>query len=273
MARPSFKINAQHLDPDLASEVPDRIAFRSTDPTYADLLVQHATQQFSRLPTAQVASVPGINIGNVSVTAPPSGTTTTALFTIALSARSAQTVTVAYHTADGTALAGTDYVAASGQLTFTSGETQKTISITILHGALAPASATFSVLLTNPVNAYLDTGQATGTIVQPSAGPPPGPVTFTKTDDWGSGFVASMTIRNTGTTTMSNWTLEFDLATDITDIWNSVIVSHVGTHYVIQGAAWDTIIGPGEPITFGFQGTPGLGTTTPTNVKLNGVAV
>src|ERR1051325_5702466 len=49
-----------------------------------------------------------------------------------LSATSAVPVTVDYHTADLTALAGSHYIAQSGTLTFQPGEVTKSASITIL---------------------------------------------------------------------------------------------------------------------------------------------
>jgi hypothetical protein len=54
---------------------------------------------------------------------------------------------------------------------------------------------------------------------------------------------------------------------DITNIWNAVIVSHVGTHYVIQMAPWNGTIDPGGAVTFGFQAS-GAG-RTPTGVSLH----
>jgi hypothetical protein len=52
MARPSYKIDAQHPGSDLAGEAAAAlaaasIAFRATDPAYADLLVSHAKQLYS----------------------------------------------------------------------------------------------------------------------------------------------------------------------------------------------------------------------------------
>jgi len=35
-------------------------------------------------------------------------------------------------------------------------------------------------------------------------------------------------IKNNSATAMNGWRIEFDLAADITNIWNGVIVSHVG---------------------------------------------
>ena len=57
---------------------------------------------------------------------------TTATFTVTLSAASTQPVTVEYVTADGTAMAGSDYVAVPpSMLTFAAGQTQQTITVTV----------------------------------------------------------------------------------------------------------------------------------------------
>ena len=52
-------------------------------------------------------------------------------FTVTLSAVSAQAVTVAYATADGTAVAASDYTTTGGTLTFTPGETSKTVMVPV----------------------------------------------------------------------------------------------------------------------------------------------
>jgi hypothetical protein len=59
-----------------------------------------------------------------------SGTTMT--FYVSLATAYDQEVTVGYATADGTATAGVNYVAASGTLTFAPGETTKTITVQVL---------------------------------------------------------------------------------------------------------------------------------------------
>ena len=53
-----------------------------------------------------------------------------------------------------------------------------------------------------------------------------------------------MTIKNNTTTAVHGWALEFDFDRDITGIWNAVIVSHVGKHYVIKNASWNADICP-----------------------------
>ncbi|HEY5401711.1 MAG TPA: PQQ-dependent sugar dehydrogenase, partial [Pyrinomonadaceae bacterium] len=65
---------------------------------------------------------PTVAINDVSITEGNSGTST-ATFTVLLSPASSQTVTVNYATADNSALAGSDYVAASGTVTFLPGQT------------------------------------------------------------------------------------------------------------------------------------------------------
>ena len=53
---------------------------------------------------------------------------------------------------------------------------------------------------------------------------------------------------------------------------NAVIVSHVGTHYLIKNAAWNGTIAAGAKISFGFQ-ADGIAGELPSNKKVNGVLV
>jgi uncharacterized protein (TIGR03437 family) len=93
-------------------------------------------------------------------------------FTVTLSATSGQTVTVNYATADGTANAGSDYVASSGTLTFNSGELTKQIPITINGDQTFEPNETFFVNLTGALNATISDGQGQGTITNDDAAPP-----------------------------------------------------------------------------------------------------
>jgi hypothetical protein len=58
-------------------------------------------------------------------------------------------VTVNYATADVTASAGADYTGGSGTLTFTTGQTSKTVTVPILQDALDEFDETFNVNLSN----------------------------------------------------------------------------------------------------------------------------
>jgi ELWxxDGT repeat protein len=107
---------------------------------------------------------PVLNIADVTVTEGNSGTTN-ATFTVTLSAASAATVTVSYTSADGTAVAPSDYTSASGSLTFAPGQTSKTITVPIVGDRRGEPNETFFVNLSSPTNATIADGQGMGTIV------------------------------------------------------------------------------------------------------------
>jgi hypothetical protein len=88
-----------------------------------------------------------------------------AVFTVTLSEPATGTVTVNYATADGTAQAKNDYVAAAGTLTFAPGETSKTITVAVKGDNKAEATETFFVNLSGAVNADVGDGQGLGTIL------------------------------------------------------------------------------------------------------------
>lgn len=82
-------------------------------------------------------------------------TTRTASFAVWLNKPATNTVTVNYSTADGTAIAGQDYEANAGVLSFAAGEVVKTVTVNITNDSLAEADEFFNLLLSNPGNATL----------------------------------------------------------------------------------------------------------------------
>jgi hypothetical protein len=95
-----------------------------------------------------------------------------AVFRVTLSAPSAQTVTVDYATSDGTAtVAGGDYVATTGTLTFRPFIRTRTVSVPILGDTAVEGSETFFVTLSNATNAATARAQGRGTIVNDDLGP------------------------------------------------------------------------------------------------------
>ncbi|MFM8290349.1 MAG: cellulase family glycosylhydrolase, partial [Planctomycetia bacterium] len=210
-------------------------------------------------------------------------TTTPATFTVSLSAASSVPVTVQYATANGTALVGSDYTAASGTLSFAPGETRKTVTVLVTRDTAGEANETFSVKLTAATGGTIAKATAIGTIVDDdTAVPPPSPpppttsgtvaVAYAQSSAWGSGFIGEFKIRNTGTTAINGWTMEFDLKATIVNIWNAVIVSHVGTRYVIRNAAWNATLAAGAEISFGFEAA-GVAGELPSSKKFNGVVL
>jgi hypothetical protein len=108
-------------------------------------------------------ATPSLVINNVSITEGNSSTST-ATFTVTLSAASGQTVTVNFATANGTATAGSDYVARTGTLTFAAGVTTQTIAVTVNGDTTAEANETFVVNLSGATNATIADTQGVGTI-------------------------------------------------------------------------------------------------------------
>jgi len=79
----------------------------------------------------------------------------TATITATLSAASSQTVTVNYATSNGTAIAGSDYTATSGALTFNPGMTNRTFTVPILNDTVYEGIESFNLTLSAPANAVL----------------------------------------------------------------------------------------------------------------------
>lgn len=94
---------------------------------------------------------------------------------------------------------------------------------------------------------------------------------FAVVNDWNSGYQAEIRLDNYQAASVANWKLEFDLPANITSIWDGQIASHVGNHYAIVGAAWDSTLAAGGSVAFGFVASPGGKPPAPTNYVLNGI--
>ncbi|MFI1865852.1 glycosyl hydrolase family 18 protein [Streptomyces jumonjinensis] len=92
--------------------------------------------------------------------------------------------------------------------------------------------------------------------------------TYAKASDWGSGFEGRWTVKNTGTTAISAWTVEWDFpaGTRVTSAWDAD-VTNTGNHWTAKNKSWASSLAPGASVTFGFNGT---GSGAPSNCKLNG---
>ena len=110
--------------------------------------------------TAPVATVPTVTLAAASVTEGNYGTKALT-FVVSLSTAAKSAVSVAYVTSDGTATAGSDYLAASGTVTFRNGQRTATI-VVMTQGDLTPeADETFTLTLSNPVGCSLGAGVST----------------------------------------------------------------------------------------------------------------
>jgi hypothetical protein len=110
-------------------------------------------------------SYSGMQMLSVSVADPVIGPVS-ANFTVSLSFAAPGAVSVNWATADGTATAASgDYAAASGAVSFATGESSKTVTVQVNGDAVVESNESFTVNLTNPSGATLADGQGVGTIV------------------------------------------------------------------------------------------------------------
>src|ERR1700746_3798002 len=83
----------------------------------------------------------------------------------------------------------------------------------------------------------------------------PDPV-YTTQSQWAGGFVAGITITNTGSSAINGWTLGFTFPGDqkITTAWNGT-VTQSGANVTIANASYNGSIAAGGNTSVGFQGT------------------
>ena len=124
------------------------------------------TKDGRKLESGLSATVLGPRAVSVADARVAEGADATVDFAVTLSRAASEAVTVDYATSDGTAKAGVDYTAVSGTLTFAPGETEKTVSVSVLDDSHDEGEETFTLTLSNVAggNAYLEDATATGTI-------------------------------------------------------------------------------------------------------------
>ncbi len=104
------------------------------------------TSEFSAADSTGASGSVQFNVSSIAVIEDIGSLTVT----VVRSGGSTGSLTVDYATTDGTAIAGQDYTAASGTLTFNGGETSKTIQIPIADDSTTEPDETFTVTLRNP---------------------------------------------------------------------------------------------------------------------------
>jgi subtilisin-like proprotein convertase family protein len=109
-----------------------------------------------------------VYVNDASIAEGNSGTKTLA-FTVRLVPSSAGVVSMQYATANGTALAATDYEAATGTLTFAPSTTTQSVSITISGDTQVEPDETFFVNVSNVTGAMSGDAQGLGTITNDEA--------------------------------------------------------------------------------------------------------
>jgi len=152
-----------NISGDTDVETNEAFTLTLSNPAGATLGTAAATGTINNDDSAPV--LPTISISDASVTEGNSGTANLN-FTVTLSALANGNVSVFFATSDGSATAGSDYIASTGTLTIAAASTSATISVSITGDTNVESDETLILTLSNPSgNALLGTAVATGTIL------------------------------------------------------------------------------------------------------------
>ncbi|GAA4891550.1 cellulase family glycosylhydrolase [Streptomyces coeruleoprunus] len=97
-------------------------------------------------------------------------------------------------------------------------------------------------------------------------------VAYRVVNEWPGGFQGEITLRNTGTTAISGWTLAFAFADGqkITSMWGGTATQSGGAVSVAPASYTSTIPAGGTGVTLGFLADRGATNTAPTAFALDG---
>jgi endoglucanase len=92
------------------------------------------------------------------------------------------------------------------------------------------------------------------------------------TNDWSTGFTATVTVTNAGTTRIDGWTLtwQYTGGQRVTQAWSASAVQS-GTQVTVTNAAWNGVLDPGASANFGLNGTHTGTNPRPPSFALNDV--
>jgi cellulase/cellobiase CelA1 len=92
-------------------------------------------------------------------------------------------------------------------------------------------------------------------------------------NDWGSGFVGTVTITNGSSAAISTWKLQWTFGgnQNITSYWNAA-VTQSGQAVTATNPSYGATIPAGGSLQFGFQGTYSGTNAVPAQFTLNGTA-
>lgn len=138
---------------DAVTERDETLSITLSNPTDGSALMQPLAAVLNIIDSSHL---PVLSAGGASVNEADSGSTNTVL-KVSMSAATGQVVTVNYIATGISARKGADFQALSGKLTFNPGETEKTVTVSVLNDLLDEVDETFYLALSNPTHAALPT--------------------------------------------------------------------------------------------------------------------
>ncbi|MET8854528.1 cellulose-binding domain-containing protein [Amycolatopsis sp. NPDC004625] len=96
-------------------------------------------------------------------------------------------------------------------------------------------------------------------------------VKYRVTDQWNNGFTAGVSVTNTGSRTLSPWTVTwtFTAGQRVTHSWNGDY-SQNGSRVTMKAVSYNLTLAPGATVDIGFNGAFDHGNPSPTGFALDG---
>ncbi|MFG1675390.1 cellulose binding domain-containing protein [Micromonospora sp. NPDC049282] len=152
-----------------------------------------------------------------------------------------------------------------------------TVPGTTYTASLPPSTPLQNLYYVRARDAVGNVSIATNTVALPTTSTPTPPppstcrVTYRNQSEWWGGFVATMTIQNTGAAPIDGWIVTFSFPGDqqVVSAWNAT-VGQTGAAVTARNVDWNRVLAPNGSTTFGIQGRWSASDVPPTAFSLNG---
>ena len=152
---------------DNVAEAEETFALQLSNPNNATIAKANGVVTITDDETGGGGGSASLSVADAAITEGAAGAVK---FTVSLSAAVSTNVTVKYATANGTAIAGSDYFSKNGTLTFNAGQTTKNVWVGVKNDSQAESEETFILHLSNPANATITDPDGTATITDDDSG-------------------------------------------------------------------------------------------------------
>ncbi|WP_257452777.1 cellulase family glycosylhydrolase [Archangium lipolyticum] len=165
--------------------------------------------------------------------------------------------------------ASTDNVAVTGYDVYRGTSRVATLPSSMLSytdtGLSADTAYSYKVYARDAAGNVSDASNTVSATTQSSGGGTGGcTATYKLESEWGTGFGATVTVTNTGTTATRGWTIHWTFGGNqqITNMWNAT-PAQSGASVTARNMSYNGVIQPGSSTTFGFQAAYSGSNTSP----------
>ncbi|HJP76434.1 MAG TPA: cellulose binding domain-containing protein [Pseudonocardiaceae bacterium] len=272
-ANGQLSVELINKDPDNAYTV--NLGYTGWTPSTATPTVYTYADEATSITTSEQGSagtqvVPPYSIVTLKLTG-PAGTTLTAPGTPTVSGITANGATISWPAATGGAVSRYDVYEQFGTNSILLGDSTST-SFTV--GNLTPGTAYTLNVLAVDHDGYLSPPSAPVTFITGTPATSNCAVTYRLGTGWDSGFVANISVTDTGPAPITGWTLAFSFPSKTESVasgWNANY-AETGQNVVVTPVDWDANLAAngGNTVSIGFTGNQAGADPSPASFTLNG---